>query len=120
MRPPLRAFLVAIAFLAAGQSMAQAAELVMVELRSCVYCAKFQREVAPTYQNTDAGKRAPLRLVSPLKTWPSDLAGIRQAPYTPVFILVDKGREIGRFAGYTDSTAFWTKLNSLLGRLQHG
>ena len=96
---------------------AQAAELVMVELRSCPFCAKFDREVAPAYASTTAGKLAPLRRVSPLKHWPNDLAGIRPAPYTPVFILVDKGREIGRFVGYSGAEGFWAKLGPLIDRL---
>ena len=95
----------------------QAAELVMVEMRACSYCAKFRNDVAPSYNSTAAGQVAPLRSVSPLKKWPADLAGVRRAPYTPVFILVDEGREIGRFAGYTDPDAFWAKLNPLLAAL---
>ena len=96
---------------------AQAAELVMVDMKACSYCAKFRHDVAPSYNTTEAGQRAPLRTVSPLKKWPSDLAGVKPAPYTPVFILVDKGREIGRFAGYTNAEAFWAKLNPLLARM---
>jgi hypothetical protein len=109
--------LVAAAMLAGGVSLAQAAELVMLDMRSCSYCAKFRRDVAPTYAATEAGRVAPLRLVSPLKKWPQDLAGVTPARYTPVFILVDQGREVGRFAGYTTPQAFWAKLNGLLARL---
>jgi hypothetical protein len=79
--------------------------------------AKFRREVGPTYDATEAGKVAPLRRVSPLKRWPSDLAGITPVPYTPVFILVDHGREIGRFAGYTGADAFRSQLNRLMALL---
>jgi hypothetical protein len=60
---------------------------------------------------------APLRTVSPLKKWPADLAGIKRAPFTPVFILVDEGREVGRFAGYTTPQAFWSQLQPLIARL---
>ena len=110
--------IVTVAAVFAGTaSLSQAAELVMLDLRSCSYCAKFRRDVAPTYGTTEAGRVAPLRIVSPLKKWPEDLAGVRPAPYTPVFILVDQGREVGRFAGYTDAEAFWAKLNPLLARL---
>lgn len=96
---------------------AQAAELVMVDNRGCTYCAKFNREVAPTYGATLAGRAAPLRKVSPFKKWPADLAGVTPAPFTPVFILVDKGREIGRFSGYDGEAKFWRRLKPLLAKL---
>ncbi len=89
----------------------------MVNLRSCVYCMKFRHEVAPTYDRTREGRLAPLRMVSPLKPWPADLAAVRRAPYTPVFILVDHGREIGRFVGYVDPKWFFAQLEPLLARL---
>lgn len=95
----------------------QAAELVMVDNRGCSYCAKFNREVAPRYDSTGAGKRAPLRKVNPYKKWPADLAGVKPAPFTPVFILVHKGREVGRFAGYTGEAKFWAHLQPLLKKL---
>jgi thioredoxin-related protein len=113
----VRLLFVAAALISAGASLSQAAELVMVDLRSCHYCAKFRHDVARTYDATEAGQIAPLRLVSPLRKWPHDLAGVTPAPYTPVFILVEKGREIGRFAGYTTADAFWAKLNPLLAKL---
>lgn len=98
-------------------TVSQAAELVMVDMRSCTYCIKFRQDVAPTYNTTAAGQVAPLRTVSPLKKWPADLAGVKRAPFTPVFILVKDGREVGRFAGYTNPEAFWAKLNPLLAAL---
>ena len=96
---------------------ANAAELVMTDSRACQYCRQFHREVGNTYGATPAGKLAPLRPISVYKKWPADLAGIRRAPYTPVFILVDNGREVGRFAGYKSREWFWSKLNPLLAKL---
>jgi thioredoxin-related protein len=106
-----------VALLICSATFAEAAQLVMVDVQSCPYCAKFRREVAPTYNSSAAGKLAPLRLVSPLKHWPNDLAQIAPVPYTPVFILVENGHEVGRFAGYSNRDTFWAKLNPLLARL---
>jgi len=118
MRKYLTMLLAAVALTLIAPPIASAeAQLVMVDLNTCTYCAKFRSEVAPTYDTTDAGKVAPLRKVSPLKRWPEDLAGIRPAPYTPVFILVEDGREVGRFAGYTTQSNFWAQLKPLMGRL---
>lgn len=96
---------------------AQAAELIMVNSRSCGYCASFNREVAPTYNATAAGRLAPLRKVSPLKKWPADLAGVAPTTFAPVFILVDDGREVGRIFGYPSESHFWGKLKPLLAKL---
>ena len=92
----------------------RAAELVMVDSKLCTYCAKFNREVGKTYSGTPAARVAGLRKVSAFKKWPADLAGVTPAPFVPVFIVVDNGREIGRFAGYTNAANFWNRLNPLL------
>ena len=42
---------------------ARAAELIVFEQKGCVWCQRFDREIAPTYPKTDEGKRAPLRRV---------------------------------------------------------
>lgn len=94
---------------------AKAAELVMVEVRSCVYCARFNSEMAEIYESSETGRAIPLRRVHPRK-WPADLAAVEKTPFTPVFILVDQGSEIGRFAGYNGPEHFTSKLEQLLGR----
>jgi thioredoxin-related protein len=109
------AFSAALAAVVWSAAPSQPAELVMVELKSCVYCAKFNREMASAYQNSETGRSIPLRRINPRK-WPTDLAAVKKTPYTPVFILVDEGREIGRFAGYSGSAQFKSKLNQLLAR----
>ena len=89
----------------------------MVDQRACVYCVRFNRQIAETYPNTVAGQIAPLRRVSRLKKWPADLAGITPAYATPTFILIDEGREVGRFAGYSKPENFWMRLHPLLALL---
>ena len=113
----LGAAIALVSLLAAPGFSASAAELVMTDSRACHYCRQFHREVGDTYAATPAGQAAPLRSVSPYRKWPADLASVRRAPYTPVFILVDNGREVGRFAGYNSREWFWSKLNPLLAKL---
>jgi thioredoxin-related protein len=108
-------FAVTIAALVLSNAASDAAELVMVELKSCVYCAKFNREMASAYQGSKTGQSVPLRRINPRK-WPADLSAVKKTPYTPVFILVDDGREIGRFAGYSGPEQFNAKLKKLMAR----
>jgi thioredoxin-related protein len=105
---------VALALLA---TRAGAAELVMFEDAGCVWCARFNAEVAPIYPKTDEGKRAPLRRVDSGGALPADLAFITPERLTPLFVLVDGGREIGRIRGYPGDDHFWGLLGVLMTKL---
>ena len=93
---------------------ALALELVMIEEAGCVYCERFNREIAPAYPKTPEGKRAPLRRVDLHAPWPDDLSQINKEPYTPTFVLVDDNKELGRLRGYPGDEHFWFLLNQML------
>lgn len=112
----LSAVLTAIA-IASNGAMACAAELVMFEDAGCVWCARFNDEVGPIYPKTTEGQRAPLRRVDLAKPVPTDLEFIQIERLTPVFVLVDNGREVGRIRGYPGDDHFWGLLNILLRKL---
>ncbi|MCZ7656570.1 MAG: transcriptional regulator [Xanthobacteraceae bacterium] len=105
------------ALLALALAPARAAELVMFEQRGCAWCAAFDREIAPTYPRTAEGRRAPLRRVDLGKPLPADLAFVAVERLTPVFVLVDAGREIGRIRGYPGEDHFWGLIGELIARL---
>ena len=96
---------------------ARAAELVMFEQVGCVWCQAFDREIAPVYGKTEEGRRAPLRRVDIARERPADLAFIEAERLTPLFVLVDKGREIGRIRGYPGDDNFWGLLGALIKKL---
>lgn len=113
---PVRAVLAGIlALLAAPLA---AAELVMLEQPGCPWCARFNAEIAPAYARTDEGRRAPLRRVDITRDWPEDLAAVSPERFTPTFILVEDGRELGRIRGYPGDEFFWYLLNDLLARME--
>jgi hypothetical protein len=93
---------------------ALAAELVMYRRDGCAFCLRFEREVAPLYGKTQEGKLLPLRRVD------VPAGGVRDASLkepviaAPTFVLVDKGREIGRITGYLNDDMFWGLLGSLV------
>jgi hypothetical protein len=84
-----------------------AAELVMLEQAGCVWCETFDREIAPIYPKTAEGQRAPLRRVNIDYPLPTDLSFIAVERLAPLFVLVDKGREVGRIRGYPGEDHFW-------------
>jgi len=96
---------------------ARAAELIMFEQAGCVWCQAFDREIAPIYPKTDEGRRAPLRRVDITRKRPPDLAFIEVERMTPLFVLIDKGREIGRIRGYPGDDHFWGLLGALIKKL---
>jgi hypothetical protein len=105
----------AVALLAGAA--ASAAELVMFSRVGCEYCAQFDREIAPIYAKSDEGKVAPLRRVDINTPIPPDLGSVTVERITPVFVLVDQGREIGRIRGYPGEDNFWGLLAGLIGDL---
>lgn len=97
--------------------MAQSAELLIVEEPACVFCVRFNREIAPAYPKTDEGKLAPLRRIQIADPWPSDLKSVNKATLTPTFILIDDGLEVARLVGYPGDEHFWFLLGQMLDKL---
>ena len=113
----MRRLLALLLVLGAGVAPAAAAELVMFEAAGCPYCARWNREIAPIYPKTDEGRRAPLRRVDIAAPRPADLAAITGIVYTPTFVLMDGGREIGRIVGYGGDEIFWSLLMDIVAKL---
>lgn len=104
-------------FFAFAGLQARAAELVMFTRAGCEWCAAFEREIAPVYGKTDEGRRAPLRRVDFDAARPADLAFIEVERLTPLFVLIENGREIGRIRGYPGEDHFWGLLDALIEKL---
>jgi len=100
-----------------GFPAARAAELVVFERAGCEWCEVFDREIAPIYGKTEEGLRAPLRRVDTAQPLPADLAFIEPERLTPLFVLIDNGREIGRIRGYPGEDFFWGLLDALIKKL---
>ncbi|WP_316231147.1 thioredoxin [Bradyrhizobium sp. SZCCHNR1051] len=96
-------------------SPAFASELVMFERPGCGWCARFNAEIGPIYAKTDEGRALPLRRVDLAKPLPTDLSGIDPGAFTPTFVVVEQGREIGRIRGYPGGAFFF----GLLGRIMN-
>ena len=99
---------------------AASAELVMFVQQGCVWCARWDSEIAPAYPNTDQGRLAPLRRVDIDAPLPPDLEGIAVERFTPTFVLVEDGAEIARMRGYAGDQFFWFLLDEMLAKLEDG
>lgn len=93
-----------------------AAELVMYRRDGCPYCERWDREIGPIYSKTEISRRAPIRMVNLSRD--RDLP-IKRGPiiFTPTFVLVENGQEVGRMEGYTGDEFFWVRLANLVAML---
>lgn len=105
----------ALALSVLGASPANAlTELLMFEQPGCVYCARWNADVAPEYPKTAEGKAAPLRRVQLHDQLPSGVRLVSQPVFTPTFVLVRDGEEVGRIEGYPGEDFFWPLLGALI------
>ncbi|MBL4767158.1 MAG: hypothetical protein JKY94_05500 [Rhodobacteraceae bacterium] len=89
------------------------AELIMVEEDGCMWCARWNAEIAPIYPKTAEGAFAPLRWVE-IHAIPADINVKRPVNFTPTFLIVQDGQELTRIEGYPGEDWFWPILARLL------
>ena len=106
-----------LAWLSFAPASVRAAELLMVERDGCPYCAKWQHDVGQIYPKSSEAKTAPLRLHR-LDEGQPDVQLAKPVRFTPTFLVVEDGREIGRITGYMNDAMFWGLLDSILERLR--
>ncbi|MEK9754249.1 MAG: thioredoxin family protein [Rhodospirillaceae bacterium] len=112
----LALLLVCLAALSAGPG-GRAAELVMFLAGNCEWCEVWEKEIGVIYPKTDEARTAPLRRIEIFHPRPADLAKLKGVHYTPTFVLIDGGKEIGRIIGYPGEDFFWELLGGLIKKL---
>ncbi|MGE5265784.1 MAG: hypothetical protein ACM3L9_00310, partial [Deltaproteobacteria bacterium] len=90
---------------------ADATSLIMVDDPACHYCRKWNKEVGGGYARSAEGRAAPLMRV---RRNSKALSNFSPVVYTPTFILVREGREVGRITGYPGPVYFWEELSALM------
>lgn len=104
----------AVALVLTAGAAAAELQLVMFEQAGCVYCERWKAEVGDAYPVTAEGRAAPLRPMDIRDPVPADLTLARRAVYTPTFVLLQDGAEIGRIEGYPGEDFFWGLLGQML------
>lgn len=117
MARPAAALLALACLLLSLARMAHAAELVMFREDGCPYCAEWEREVGRIYPLTPEAAQAPLRRIDVGTQRPPGLELDGTIRYTPTFVLVEGGTEIGRITGYPGEESFWSLLGEMLDKL---
>jgi len=93
------------------------AELVMFESEGCEWCEIWDEEVGVIYAKTDEAKVAPLRRMDIDDPRKGSLSKIRPVMYTPTFVMMEAGEEIGRIMGYPGEDNFWWMLGELVAKV---
>jgi hypothetical protein len=111
-----RAVLAGLAALAAlpGRALASTGlTLIMVDDPNCGYCRKFDAEIGRGYPRTAHGRLAPLLKV---RRKSREIASFNPVVYTPTFLLVRRGEELGRITGYPGADYFYGELEGLMAK----
>jgi len=103
-----------VAFVLSATTIYAEAALVMAEEPGCIWCARWNSEIAPIYPKTGEGQAAPLRRINILDPIPEDIELSRRVNFTPTFILLVNGVEQSRIEGYPEEDFFWGLLGQML------
>ena len=101
---------------------ASAYELLMFSVSNCIYCIAFNKQVAPTYNDTEYAETLPLTIIDAEDppewfTTAYEKGDIKKIKGTPTFIIFNKESqvEIDRIVGYNgkewfyEQVAYWIK-----------
>lgn len=87
--------------------------LLMAEEHGCVWCARWNEEISEIYPKTAEGRTAPLVRYDLHGETPENVTFDRRVHFTPTFILVEDGQEVGRIEGYPGEDFFWGLLGMM-------
>ena len=89
--------------------------LLMAEEAGCAWCARWDEEISHIYPKTAEGQTAPLQRYDLHGDTPAvDFA--QKVRFTPTFILINDGVEVGRIEGYPGEDFFWSLLEMMFER----
>lgn len=110
--------LVAVLSLAAAAPAFADLQLLMLKREGCLYCRQWDREIGPIYAKTEEGRLAPLLSLDIGAPLPENARIARPPNFTPTFILLQEGVEVGRIEGYPGEAFFWGLLDGLISETQ--
>lgn len=117
MKTYLAPLLVTLAFMLPVEAVF-AAELVYFKSAACSVCERWDEEVGEIYSKTSESSVLPLRMHDIHDERPEDFKFVRGVVYTPTFVMIEDGREVGRIVGYIRDYFFWEQVNALMKKIE--
>lgn len=108
----LKPFAITAALFAASAAQGQS-YLFMAEEAGCYWCTQWHEDIGPIYPKTAEGQAAPLVRYDLRRDTPG-IELTRRVTYTPTFVLVEDGKEVGRIEGYPGEDFFWGLLSRII------
>lgn len=105
-------------WMACAAAAAAGTYLLMAEEKGCMWCERWNNEIAHIYPKTPEGRAAPLRRFDLHSGQPENVELARPLHFTPTFVLVHNDVETGRIEGYPGEDFFWGLLGKLLERAE--
>jgi len=104
-------------FFLTSQQVIADVQLMMFEQDGCPWCERWKAEIWPIYPKTAEGRIAPL--VKVMIHAPLEKGITLNSPpvYTPTFILLNDGQEVGRIEGYRSDEFFWWFMETMIKKL---
>ena len=103
----IRAFALALPFVASLQTAAADSRLIMVTSDYCPSCQAWELDVGKVYDKSPYATTLPLTRVEIGSKMPGGVTFQKPVVGTPTFLIIHNGQEIGRQNGYIDEEMFW-------------
>ncbi len=94
------------------------AQVIMFEQQGCEWCEVWNQEIAPVLPKTPEGKCAAFSRFDIHNPSSDLLKKIKPIIYTPTFVVLEDGKEVGRVLGYAGEDFFWFQLATELKKLE--
>jgi len=91
--------------------------LIMFDQAGCSWCEAWDAQIGPVYGKTEEGRAAPLVRYGMKDALPSDVSLASPPVFTPTFVLLHDGQEVGRIEGYPGEDFFWGLLGQMIDKL---
>lgn len=92
--------------------------LLMFDAPGCPYCTLWKEQIGPIYPKTEEATIAPLRIIGIHDPLPEGIVINGDPVYTPTFVLVHNGQEVGRIPGYPGEDFFWGLLDRMIEQIE--
>ena len=89
-------------------------ELLMFDEQYCSWCKQWEEEIGVIYNVTPAHCQAPLKKIDIGDSLPDSIVLDEPVIYTPTFVLIVEGKEVGRIVGYPGQDFFWPMLDDII------